>query len=184
VPKLTWLKWDGKGRRPTTPASIKEQPTEWCDELIVAFSNKSNHNKTESQALFWVVIGSTLLTPLFVTLGWDWFSGTVVPSILSVCATGATAWLQLRKPQQLWAMYRSAQRELEDHRARHMFRLNDYQEVADPDKLLAEKVADIAISVHRQWVPMVPSIDNLHLGEPAKNALSPTVMKKVRGGGL
>jgi hypothetical protein len=179
VSNLTWLRWSEKGRRPTIPTPITEQPTEWCDQLITAFSNKSNHNKAESQTLFWVVIGSTLLTPLFVTLGADWFFGKVVPSVLSVCATGATAWLQLRKPQQLWAMYRSAQRELEDHRARHLYRLNDYQAAADPDKLLAEKVADIAISVHRQWVPMVPNIDNLHLGESAKNASSPIVIKKA-----
>jgi hypothetical protein len=179
VSNLSWLNWGEKGRRPTPPASIKDQPTEWCDELIAAFSKKSNHNKTESQTLFWAVIGSTLLTPLFVTLFSSWLLGKVVPSLLSVCATGATAWLQLRKPQQLWALYRSAQRELEDHRRRHLYRLNDYQDAADPDKLLAEKVADIAINVHRQWVPMVPNIDNLHLGEVGKNSPSPIVMKKA-----
>src|SRR5829696_1738539 len=95
-----------------------EAPLEFCDRLIRGFSTKADKKKIEAVACFLLVITSTLSAPLFVTLGTGVLWGKVVPSALSLAAAGATAWLQLRKPQQLWTMYRSAQRELEDHRTR------------------------------------------------------------------
>jgi hypothetical protein len=37
----------------------------------------------------------------------------------------------------------------------------EYENEANPDKLLALKVAAIALNVHNQWVPMVPNPDHL-----------------------
>ena len=148
-----------------TASALPEPPEAWCDRLISGFKKKADHNKRESQGCFLAVIGTTLATPLFVTLGEGMLLAKVVPSLLSASAAGATAWLQLRKPQQLWAMYPGAQRELEDHRARHRYRLGTYAEATDPNTLLAEKIADIAIGVHHQWLPMVPSLNQLRLTE-------------------
>jgi hypothetical protein len=139
---------------------------EFCDATIAGFRKKADHNKLESQGCFLMVIGATLATPLFVTLGDGLVLGKIIPSGLSAIAAGATAWLQLRKPQHLWALYRSAQRELEDHKTRHNYRIGAYAIASDPDLLLAERVADVAINVHHQWLPMVPSMDQTKIDAP------------------
>ena len=80
---------------------------------------------------------------------------------MSASATGLTAWLQLRKPQQLWALYRTAQRELEDHQTRYQHRLDAYGAEADRHKILVENAADIAIDLHYDWLPVVPTVQQL-----------------------
>jgi hypothetical protein len=148
-------------------SSSPEIPVEFCERKIRHFEQKADHNKIESLRCFVLVIGCTLVAPLFVTLGDGIWFGKLIPSVLSLLAAAATAWLQLRKPQQLWALYRTAQRELEDQQVRYKYRLGEFRETADPDKLLAEKVADIALSIHRQWVPLVPSPEKAKgVGEP------------------
>lgn len=99
---------------------------------------------------------------MFITLGPGLVLGKVVPSLLSLIAAGSTAWLQQRKPQQLWSIYRGAQRELEDQEAKYRFRLGEYETAPDPNKLLAERVAAIALNAHHQWLPTVPNPDKLN----------------------
>ena len=103
-----------------------------------------------------------LATPMFITLGPGRVLGKIVPSTLSLIAAGSTAWLQQRKPQQLWSIYRGAQRELEDQETKYRFCLGEYETTPDPNKLLAERVAAIALNAHRQWLPTVPNPDKLN----------------------
>jgi SMODS and SLOG-associating 2TM effector domain 1 len=147
-----------------------------CGNQIDEFKKKADHNKRESLQCFIVIIASTLAAPLFVTLGSDWITGKLIPSILSLVAAGATSWLQLRKPQRLWSLYRTAQRQLEDHRYRYDFHLSPYSEEEPADKLLASNVADILMAVHNQWVPLIPSPD--HLGQMAPSGRSDSRARK------
>jgi SMODS and SLOG-associating 2TM effector domain 1 len=128
-----------------------ETAQQFCQRIIGGVKRKADHNKREALWAFIAVIATTLSTPVFVTLGPGVFWGKVVPSVFSLAAAGCTAWLQLRKPQQLWAMYRTAQRELEDHQTRHRFALAPYEGIAAPDKMLAERVAEVAMGLHQQW---------------------------------
>jgi hypothetical protein len=138
-----------------------ETAAQFCKRTIIGLTRKADHNKREALWTFMTVIATTLATPVFVTLGPGVFLGKVVPSVLSLLAAGCTAWLQQRKPQQLWTMYRTAQRELEDHQTRHRFALFPYDGLADPDRVLAERVAEIALNLHHQWAPLVPNPDSL-----------------------
>ena len=142
-------------------AERRDHPAQFCRKTIDGIKRKADHNKSESLFLFTVVIASTLIAPLFITLGSQVFWAKIVPSVLSVAAAGATAWLQLRRPQHLWALYRTAQRELEDQETKHTYRLADYAEASDPDRLLAERVAATAINLHQQWIPMIPNPETL-----------------------
>jgi hypothetical protein len=143
-----------------------ETAQQFCQRTIDGLKRKADHNKHEALWTFIAVIATTLFTPVFVTLGSGLFWGKAVPSVLSLVAAGCTAWLQQRKPQQLWAMYRTAQRELEDQQTRHRFALAPYEGAADPDKMLAERVAEIALGLHHQWVSMVPNPDGLRFLQP------------------
>jgi hypothetical protein len=132
---------------------------EYNKKLIEGLRAKANHNKVESQLAFGIVVGASLAAPLFVTLGTDWFFGKVVPAVLSLSAAAATSWLQLRKPQRLWALYRQAQRRLEDEQIKHRYKIETYDKTHDPDKLLATRTAAIALDVHYKWEGFVPDPD-------------------------
>ncbi|HYY57761.1 MAG TPA: DUF4231 domain-containing protein [Pyrinomonadaceae bacterium] len=142
-----------------------ENASQLCQRLISHYEAKADHNKAEALRCFMLVIICTLITPLFITLGSGLWLGKVVPSVLSLIAAGATAWLQQRKPQQLWSLYRTAQRELEVHKMRHRYLMDEYETATNPDKLLARNVAVVVHNTHQQWVPVVPSPDNLKLME-------------------
>jgi|SRR5665213_1221099 len=130
-------------------------------KLIEGLRAKANHNKIESQLTFALVVGASLAAPLFVALGSDWLYGKVVPAVLSLSAAAATSWLQLRKPQRLWALYRQAQRRLEDQQVKHRYRIKPYDKTSDRDKLLASETAAIALEVHYKWEGFVPDPDAL-----------------------
>lgn len=134
---------------------------DYYSALRKGFREKANHNKIESQLCFSLTIAFTLAAPLFVTLGQGLVLGKIVPSVLSVFAAGLTAWLQLRKPQRLWSIYRRAQRELEREKSFFDFKLGEYEASPEPEKLLAQKASDIAFAVHEQWEGLVPEPDAL-----------------------
>lgn len=125
------------------------------------FRDKANHNKAEAQGCFAAVIACTLLAPLFVTLGDSFLLAKVVPSVLSVTAAALTTWLQLRKPQRLWALYRRAQRDLEQAKANYDFNDGDFENADDREKLLARKVTAIARAAHDEWEGLIPEPEAL-----------------------
>lgn len=122
---------------------------------------KANHNKHEAQWCFAIIIVCTLIAPLFVTLATDVFWAKIVPSSLSVLAGGLTSWLQLRKPQRLWVLYRRAQRELEEQKANYDFNDGEFEDCPDRDKLLSRKVTQVARWVHDSWEGLVPEPEML-----------------------
>lgn len=155
------------------PKDGYDSALEFYGDVRNSLKEKADHNKWESQLCFFSVICFSLLSPLFVTLGTGLFLGKIMPAGLSVCAAAATSWLQLRKPQRLWALYRRAQRELEREKTSFDFQLEEYKDAGDTDKLLAQRVSDIAFKVHEQWEGLVPNIDGI-------SSLSPRIpMEKV-----
>jgi hypothetical protein len=150
---------------PEQNETSNQTPLEYCIETAAGFKLKADHNKCESLWCFFGVILFTLTGPLFVTLGEGIFLGKVAPSVLSLSAAGLTAWIQLRKPQQLWTLYRSAQRELEDAATRYRYGIGEFEDTVEREKNLAKKVADVAIGVHHQWVALVPNPEKLQLAE-------------------
>ncbi|WP_323163944.1 DUF4231 domain-containing protein [Pseudomonas atacamensis] len=136
-------------------------PEEFAKAIINGFKNKAAHNKNESMYFFWLAMGGALTAPLFLTLGTGVFWEKIVPSVLSALVALSTAWLQLRKPQQLWALYRTSQRELEDNLYKFQYRILDYKDSSEPEKLLIERVSKIALDAHYSWLPMVPNSESL-----------------------
>lgn len=133
-------------------------PNTLAVNTIAGFKKKADHNKNESLGCFIVVVACSLISPLFVTLGEGVLLGKIVPSILSLSAAGSTAWLQLRKPQNLWSLYRDCQRRIEDHLYKYEHRLAEY-EASDVErsKLLADIVRTVAWDAHQKWLPLVPT---------------------------
>ena len=145
----------------TVPEDKFDSALEYYKSVRKGMREKANHNKMEAQICFATIIACTLLAPLFVTLGEGVFLAKVLPSFLSVAAGGLTSWLQLRKPQRLWVLYRRAQRELEEQKANYDFKDEDFADAEEPDKLLARKVTHVARWVHNSWEGLVPEPDML-----------------------
>lgn len=154
-------------------------PEVFCKSIIKGFEEKSTHNKTESMLCFWLSMGGALAAPVFVTLGDDlakmlgdygsvFVLSKLVPTLLSVSVAFSTAWIQLRKPQQLWALYRTSQRELEDNLYKYQYKVGEYSKHPEPDKLLIENVARIALDAHYSWLPMVPNPEDIRSAPAAK----------------
>jgi hypothetical protein len=111
--------------------------------------------------MFVTLILCTLASPLFITLGQGLLLSKIVPSILSTLATGCAVWLQQRKPQQLWSLYRTMQRQLENELYSFEFLIHDYAARTEPDKLLAERTAAVCMNAHQLWAPLIPSAEGL-----------------------
>jgi hypothetical protein len=133
-------------------------PIEFCNDRIAHFRRKADHNKRESLTFFVTVNVCTLASPLLITLGNDAVVNKMLPAILSTLAGGATAWLQLRRPQELWSLYRGAERELEYHLQRYQFRAGEFANAENPERLLAERVTELVAQTHEGWTGLVPHV--------------------------
>lgn len=138
-----------------------KDPETFTKDIIQAFKKKAEHNKNESMFFFWLSMGGALTAPLFLTLGSGIVMEKVIPSILSALVALSTAWLQLRKPQQLWALYRTSQREIEDNLYKFQYKILIYKDSTHPEKLLIERVSKIALDTHYSWLPMVPNPESI-----------------------
>lgn len=133
-----------------------------AEEKIRGMKDKANHNKSEALWSFKTVMLSTLLSPLFVAFGEGLVYGKIIPAILSVIAAAFTAWIQLRKPQSLWATYRTAQRKMEVELDSYRFKLQGYDEDGcEPDKVLITRINDIYLETHFKWSDLVPTTQEL-----------------------
>jgi hypothetical protein len=151
----------GEGGTLTHEAPRAETAAGYVEKTLFGIIKKSNHNKREAMTTLFLTLAATLFAPLFITLGSGLWTGKVIPASLSILASFCTAWLQLRKPQQLWSLYRGAQREIEDQLTRYRFRIGEYDASDGPDRLLVEKVAAIALQLHYKWAPLVPNPEGL-----------------------
>ncbi len=123
------------------------------------FKKKADHNKRESLWCFRIIMFSTLCAPILVSLGEGILLGKILPSILSAIAAFCTAWLQLRKPQELWSLYRNTQRQIEVQLAYFDFHIEEYKglEKENADEKLALKVSQLVLEANNQWKKNVPS---------------------------
>lgn len=135
-----------------------------AEDTVASFKKKADHNKNESLTCFVIVVLCSLVSPLFVTLGEGLWLGKVIPSVLSLSAAACTAWLQLRKPQSLWTLYRDCQRRIEDHQYQYQYSLSDYA-VSEEErtKLLAEAIRTVAWDAHQRWIPLVPTPESIEI---------------------
>jgi len=139
------------------PSESPQESLTFAQVTTNGFKAKANHNKNESLLCLILILTSSLCAPLFITLTEGLFWSKVVPSVLSVFAAGLTSWLQLRKPQKLWSLYRDAQRRIEDQITKFKFHIGEYKDSDNPEGLLAERTAEVALSAHNEWTNVVPS---------------------------
>lgn len=147
-----------------THMNLKEMTAkEYASEQIEHFKEKADHNKIESIWCFRLIMVCSLLSPIFISLGEGFWYSKLVPSLLASVTAFGTAWLQLRKPQELWSIYRTAQRNIEFSLVHYQFQVENYhgQPQEALDKTLISEVTAFSKSAHETWTKKIP--DNLNL---------------------
>lgn len=125
-------------------------------DLVDSFKRKADHNKIESQLTYVTTIVCTLLAPMFVTLADGLILGKIIPAILSLLAAASTSWLQLRKPDRLWAIYRRTQRELEQEKILYDFKIGSYENDVSREKNFIKRSSEISFEAHCKWEGIHP----------------------------
>jgi hypothetical protein len=133
---------------------------ETCENMAKELSQKANHNKKESLWSFKLIMTLTLVTPILINIADDWIWGKLLPSICAAIASFLTAWLKLRKPESLWGLYRSSQREIENEIRYYQSDISPYG-VGDSGKILIKNVTEIFNNTHIGWLKLVPSAEGL-----------------------
>lgn len=134
---------------------------DYSKKVLKGIEGKAIKNKNETTRLFLVVTIATVLSPILILLPLNIFFSKITPAILTGCAALATSWIQIRKPQERWAMYRTAQREIEFQLDQYDFSNGEYIDVQDKDSLLADNVSKRALQLHYEWLPVAPKFEEL-----------------------
>lgn len=144
-----------------------ENIVDYCKSQIEHYKLKSDHNKRESLIFFWTALLGSILSPIFISLGEEislvigYTSDNnlfpkIIPVIISGLAAFSTAWLQLRKPNQLWSLYRTTQKELEYTLNKYIYGIDEFSNLETKNILLAKKTLEIVKDTHYSWVSVVP----------------------------
>ncbi|EKN5094273.1 DUF4231 domain-containing protein [Yersinia enterocolitica] len=130
-----------------------------ANEMIEHFEKKANHNKNESLLFFCIALLGSLIAPIFFTLGNDLFMSKIIPSLISVATAFSISWLQLRKPQSLWGLYRSYQRKIESLVLKYNFNIEPFNNSETKDAQMIELLCNIKEESHDKWMQLVPKAE-------------------------
>ncbi len=84
----------------------------YARKILKSVREKAEENKKLTNRLFLVVLFATIFSPILILLPLPQWS-KIVPAVLTGSAALASGWVQLKRPQERWALYRTAQREIE-----------------------------------------------------------------------
>jgi hypothetical protein len=136
-------------------------PERFALEICKGIKKKSDKNKNLSTFLFLVVLIATVVTPLLILISDNFYVSKLSPAILSALAALSSYWIQLRKPHERWCLYRTAQRKIEFEMNKYKYSVDEYN-TTDKDTILVRTVNELALKLHYDWMPMVPSTKDIH----------------------
>lgn len=142
------------------PAEV-QTALEFATKVAKGIERKSDKNKNLTDLLIFTVLASTVFSPLLIFAPFEEPWSKLLPAGLSALAALSTGWLQVRRPQERWAMYRTAQREIEFEIAQFVYGNGEYSDPANKDQILADKVSKRALRLNYEWLPVVPKTDDL-----------------------
>jgi Protein of unknown function (DUF4231) len=145
---------------PTMTEAASDLALAYARRTLAGVTAKAASNKRLTTFLFLTILIPTTVSPILILAANDPLAAKVLPSILSACAAVASAWIQLRKPQERWAIYRTAQREVEFEIDQYQFGNGRYAEPAGRGSLLADAVSKRALQLHFEWLPIAPRAED------------------------
>lgn len=132
---------------------------EICENMISEIRIKADHNKKEYLWSFKIVMVLTLSTPILINISDHWVVSKLLPSFFASIASFLTAWIKFRKPESLWALYRSSQRKMENEIRFYQHAITPY-DTDNASKVLITNVTEIMNRTHSRWEKLVPNLDD------------------------
>lgn len=148
--------------------SIETSPEEFAIKTCNGIKTKSDKNKNFSTFLFLVVLIATVITPLLILISDNFYISKAIPAFLSASAALSSYWIQLRKPHERWALYRTTQREIESELNKYRYSIDEY-DIPNKDTFLVKKVNELALKLHYDWMPMVPTTKEIQTIKSTEN---------------
>ena len=142
-----------------------------AEEIKNGIKAKADKNKSWSTFFFAVIILATVISPTLILVSDYDIVSKYIPAGLSILAAIAAYWIQIRKPNERWVLYRTYQRELEYEISQYKFETGKYDTEEDKEKLLANSVNEKALKLHYDWVPIVPKATDVKSILPAPKQL-------------
>jgi hypothetical protein len=139
---------------------MDENSLNYSNKICEGIKTKAKKNKDFSTFLFFVVLFSTVVSPVLILISGNFWLSKFSPAILTACAALASYWIQLRKPHERWALYRTAQRDIEFEIDQYTFKNGEYS-IENPDKVLADRISKRTLKLHYDWMPLVPKAKEL-----------------------
>ena len=118
---------------------------------------KADANKRGATLLLLVVLSATAIAPILILMPLPDVGSKFLPAFLTATAALAAGWSQLRKPQERWIVYRTAQREIEFEIDQYSYGNGHYSNDDTRDSVLADRISKRALQLRFEWVPMVPT---------------------------
>ncbi|MCL0013489.1 DUF4231 domain-containing protein, partial [Providencia rettgeri] len=121
------------------------------------YRDKASHNKNETLWCFRLIMFCSIFAPIFFLISDELIYSKLIPSCMSAVAAFCTAWVQLRKPQNLWALYKTSERELEVLKINYLYNSNDFSNCSheDKDRIFIEKITDTLKNTNLDWARQV-----------------------------
>jgi len=145
---------------------------EFAEKIRDGIFKKANINKKWATFLFGIIILATVLSPTLILVSNNDIISKYTPAGLTVLAAISAYWIQVRKPNERWVLYRTYQREIEHEINSYKFATGKYKDAQEKEKLLAESINDKALKLHYDWIPMVPKATELEELLPTPKTLS------------
>ena len=117
-----------------------EGQVEWYDKKSVFY-------KKLGGILQISIIVPAAIVPIVATLGYRW--PTIV---LSALVAVMTTILKYFKFEELWHHYRLVCESLKKEKHMHDFRIGEYEDTKEPEKLFIERVESVIAQEHKWWV--------------------------------
>jgi hypothetical protein len=146
---------------------MPENVIDYANRTLNGIKEKAKRNKRGSTIFFLCLLIPTAITPILILLPFGDILTKYIPAAITALASFSSAWMQLRKPQERWVLYRTAQREIEFEVDQYSYGLGSYSDPKTKDEILADRISKRALQLHYDWIPIFPKakeIQNISKG--------------------
>ena len=120
------------------------------------YESKANENKSRFHIFQTIIIIASVIIPLINLINFAPFEIRVISSILGGTVTGVTAFIQLKKYQENWLLYRATEENLKKEKYLFLYDAGPYSDTKEDNqkKILVERVESMISSETSQFFGM------------------------------
>jgi Protein of unknown function (DUF4231) len=109
------------------------------------YETKANENKSRFHIFQAIIIIASVIIPIVNLIDFATFEIRIISSILGGTVAGVTAFMQLKKYQENWLLYRATEENLEKEKYLFLYGAGPYSDAKDDNrkKILVERVESI-----------------------------------------